>query len=144
MPTYPERVDEAETRRRFESSPVARLATVRPDGAPHAVPVVFAISGDRIYTAVDHKPKRHQRLQRLTNLIAEPRCSLLVDHYDHDWSQLWWARADGVAIIVDDPEQGGEGRRCLSERYPDHHPTPPNGPLIVIEVRRWVGWTASA
>ena len=137
-------MDTAAARRRFESSPIARLATVRPDGAPHVVPVVFAVNGDHVYTAVDHKPKRHQRLQRLANLAFEPRCSLLVDHYDHDWSQLWWVRADGVASIVDDPAQGSEGRRCLTERYPHYHDASPAGPLIVVEVRRWAGWDAAA
>jgi PPOX class probable F420-dependent enzyme len=92
-----------EARRRFAASPVARLATVRPDGTPHLVPVVFALVGDVVTTAVDHKPKRSTSLQRLANLRAEPRCSLLVDHYDDDWTRLWWARADGRAEVVDDP-----------------------------------------
>jgi len=75
---------------------VARLATVRPDGAPHLVPVVFAVEvaadGDRVHLAVDAKPKRTRNLQRLVNLRAEPRCALLVDHYADDWSRLWWGR----------------------------------------------------
>ena len=48
--------DHAELRGRFVSSRVARLATVQPDGAPHLVPVVFAVVGDVVYTAVDDKP----------------------------------------------------------------------------------------
>lgn len=36
-------------------------------------------------------------LQRLANVASEPRCSLLVDHYEDDWSSLWWVRADGEA-----------------------------------------------
>ena len=134
-------VDEA--RRRFTASPVARLATVRPDGSPHLVPVVFAIEGDSVYTAVDAKPKRTQRLQRLENLRAEPRCALLVDHYDRDWSQLWWVRADGEAVVVNDPLPDVRGLALLAARYPPYAAAPPPGPLIVVTVLRWSGWTGS-
>ena len=41
----------------FAVSPVAMLATVGSDGAPHVVPVVFAVHDDgeqtTVYTAVD-------------------------------------------------------------------------------------------
>jgi len=50
-------VDEAEARSRFAAGRVARLATVRPDGSPHLVPVVFALDGPTIAFAVDDKPK---------------------------------------------------------------------------------------
>ena len=40
----------AELRRRFAASAVARLATVRPDGAPHVVPVVFALADGAVYS----------------------------------------------------------------------------------------------
>ena len=84
---------------RFAQSPVARLATVGADGRPHLVPVVFAVHEQVIYTAVDAKPKTTQRLRRLTNIERNPQVSLLVDHYDQDWTQLWWVRADGDAAI---------------------------------------------
>ena len=87
----------------FAESPVAMLATVGPDGAPHVVPVVFAVHDDgeqtTVYTAVDAKRKSTQRLRRLANIEGNPRVSLLVDHYDEDWTQLWWVRADGLAEI---------------------------------------------
>lgn len=131
-----------DARHRFAASPVARLATVRPDGSPHVVPVVFALEGNVVSIAVDHKPKRSTRLQRLANLRAEPRCSLLVDHYDDDWTQLWWVRADGIAEVVDDPDPADAGLRALAREYPAHRDRPPAGPLIRIEVRRWSGWAA--
>src|ERR1044071_6131752 len=84
---------------RFADAPSAVLATIDPGGAPHLVPVVFAVSGDTIYTAVDAKRKTTQRLRRLANIEADPRVTLLVDHYADDWTQLWWARADGEATV---------------------------------------------
>ncbi len=144
MAAYRGVVDEQEARRRFAASPVARLATVRPDGTPHVVPVTFALAGDVLYTAVDYKPKRHQRLQRLTNLRHQPRCALLVDHYQADWSGLWWVRADGDAAIVDEPDSTHPGLRRLVDRYPAYQNARPEGPLIVVTVVRWTGWDASA
>lgn len=131
-----------EARRRFAASPVARLATVRPDGSPHLVPVVFALVGDVVTTAVDHKPKRSTRLQRLDNLRAEPRCSLLVDHYDDDWTHLWWVRADGTAEVVEEPPDDHPGVVALARRHPAYRDRPPSGALIRIEVARWAGWAA--
>ena len=73
--------------RRFAASRVARLATATPDGAPHLVPIVFAVRGDTIYHGVDAKPKRTTQLRRLANIAANPRVSVLVDHYDDDWTR---------------------------------------------------------
>ena len=42
-----------EAKARFASVPVARLATVRPDGSPHLVPIVFALLGNRVVHVVD-------------------------------------------------------------------------------------------
>ena len=135
-------MDSAQLRERFASSRVARLATVRPDGRPHVVPCVFALVGDAVYTAVDAKPKRTTRLQRLANVSAEPRCAVLVDRYDDDWTQLWWVRADGRAAIVDEPSADHPGIRALVERFPQYREEPPTGPLLVVTVDRWTGWSA--
>jgi PPOX class probable F420-dependent enzyme len=136
-------VEEAELRRRFASSPVARLATVRADGRPHIVPVVFVLVENTIFTAVDAKPKRTTRLQRLANIELEPRCSLLVDHYEDDWSQLWWVRADGEAAVVE-PAEAGKGLLALVARHNQYRDTAPSGPLLSIRVLSWSGWSASS
>jgi PPOX class probable F420-dependent enzyme len=127
----------------FAGQPVARLATVRPDGAPHVVPVTFAVVGDVVATAVDHKPKRSRDLQRLRNIGAEPRVSLLADHYDDTWDRLWWVRADGTAVVADASSGAGErGLEALETRYPAYRSRPPAGPVILVTVERWTGWKA--
>jgi PPOX class probable F420-dependent enzyme len=136
-------VQTAELRRRFASSAVARLATVRPDGAPHVVPLVFALVEDTVYSAVDAKPKRTSALQRLANVRAEPRCALLVDHYEDDWSRLWWVRADGTAAVVDQPPAAHPGLAALAERHPQYREQPPAGPLLVVTVQQWSGWSST-
>ena len=134
-------MDEQVLRERFSSSPVGHLATVRPDGGPHVVPVVFALAGDTIYTAVDHKPKRTQQLQRLANVRHEPRCAVLVDRYGDDWSALWWVRADGRAEVVDEPPADHPGVLALVARQRQYAERPPTGPLLAIAVERWSGWS---
>jgi PPOX class probable F420-dependent enzyme len=129
----------------FATARVARLATVGADGRPHLVPITFALEGDTLYTAVDHKPKRTTRLRRLQNVVANPGVSVLADHYDEqDWSALWWVRADGVArILAPDDPQRARVAALLQARYEQYRRRPPTGPAIAIAISRWSGWRAA-
>ena len=124
---------------RFATVPVARLATVDPSGAPHLVPMVFAVVGDVVFSAVDGKPKRSRALRRLANIAVNPRVSLLADHYEDDWSRLWWVRADGVARVAD---ESPAGLAALVARYPQYRDAPPAGPFLEITVERWSAWSS--
>jgi PPOX class probable F420-dependent enzyme len=123
----------------FSYARVAHLSTVGIDGSPHLVPMVFALVGDVIHSAVDGKPKRHTALRRLANIAHEPRVSVLVDHYADDWEQLWWVRADGVARVRD---RSAAGLAALTAKYPQYQASPPGGPFLEISVNRWSSWTA--
>ena len=132
-----------EARQRLAAARVARLATVTEAGAPHIVPVTFAVQADTIYVVVDAKPKTTRDLQRLRNIRLNPRVAVLADHYSEYWTELWWARADGQASVTDDPAAMAAPIRVLADRYTQYQGTPPAGPLIRIAVHRWTGWTAS-
>ncbi|HEX2043739.1 MAG TPA: TIGR03668 family PPOX class F420-dependent oxidoreductase [Acidimicrobiales bacterium] len=132
---------DAELRRRVQRAPVARLATVRPDGGPHVVPITFALEGDTVVTAVDHKPKTTTSLQRLRNIEARPAASVLVDHYDDDWSNLWWVRGDGAARIVTGGTEREQAVERLGAKYEQYREQPPRGPVIVVTVKRWAVWS---
>jgi PPOX class probable F420-dependent enzyme len=133
-------LDPGEARRRFASARVARLATADATGLPHVVPLVFAVRSSTIYSAVDAKPKRTTALRRLANVRANPRVALLVDEYTDDWTRLWWARADGVARVLD---SSSEALGLLAAKYTQYRDNHPDGPFLAIEVRRWSGWSAS-
>ncbi|MDJ1137579.1 TIGR03668 family PPOX class F420-dependent oxidoreductase [Streptomyces iconiensis] len=133
---------EGEARRRFAAARVLRLATVGSGGTPHVVPATFAVSADSVAVAVDHKPKRHTRLQRLRNIEANPHVALLVDHYSDDWARLWWVRADGEARVRTNEEVVGLVDQ-LAAKYPQYQRIRPAGPVIEITVRRWSGWQAA-
>ena len=122
---------------------MARLATTTAAGHPHLVPVVFALDGDTVWTAVDDKPKASRALRRLANITAHPRVSLLVDHYDDDWAHLWWVRADGEAVVVPaGGEAGATGLSSLVAKYPQYRGRAPAGPLVRITVDTWRSWSA--
>jgi PPOX class probable F420-dependent enzyme len=122
---------------------VARLATVRPDGRPHVVPVCFALVDDVVYSAVDQKPKRSRDLVRLANVEATGVASLLVDGYAEDWSTLWWVRLDGPARIATDPAEADRAIAALTSKYPQYAARPPAGPVLALTVDDWTGWSAS-
>lgn len=122
---------------------VARLATLDPDGRPHLVPIVFALAGDTLYSAVDAKPKRSRRLRRIENARARPDVTVLVDRYDEDWSQLWWVRLRGRARVLEGGEEAERALRLLAAKYPQYREEPPGLPVLAVDVREWRSWEAS-
>jgi PPOX class probable F420-dependent enzyme len=134
------RLDPDQARALLASARIARLATVRPDGSPHLVPVCFALAGEAIYTAVDRKPKRTPHLRRIANIAAEPRVALLADHYEDDWTRLWWVRVDGRAAVVADAAERERALAALAAIYPQYAAQRPPGAVIAIRPRRWSGW----
>jgi len=122
---------------RLAAGRVGRFAT----SAPRIVPVTFAVVGSAIVHAVDHKPKATRALARVEDIRRDPRASLLVDHYDEDWSQLWWVRADGTARALDATE-ATEAIDALVDKYPQYAERRPDGPVVVLDVQRISGWEA--
>jgi PPOX class probable F420-dependent enzyme len=133
-----------EARRMFAAARVARMATVTAQGAPHVVPVVFALVDDVAYTSVDGKPKTTWRLARLANIAASGRASLLVDEYREDWPALWWVRFDGSAhILATGSPEVRLGVEALTHKYRQYVSQPPMGPVIAIRLTRWRWWQAT-
>jgi PPOX class probable F420-dependent enzyme len=126
----------------FAAAPLAILATAASNGQPHVVPVVFAVSHDLLYTAVDAKRKSTHRLRRLANIAENPRVSVLVEHYSDDWSQLWWVRADGVAALHDSGDQMAIGYSLLRSKYPQYDRVALDGPVLSITITQWRSWQA--
>lgn len=137
-------MDEAVARDRFGGAVVARLATVNRDTQPHIVPVTFAVDGDVVYSIIDAKPKRSHRLRRILNIEANPRVSLIVDHFADDWSALWWVRADGVAQIVYAGPMRDRAIELLRAKYPQYRDqATPFGAAVIVTVERWSSWAAA-
>src|SRR6185437_10395995 len=68
-----------EAERRFlDHGRVGRLATADRGGAPHVVPVCYALGDGTVYIAIDEKPKRRAvPLKRERNILENPRAALV-------------------------------------------------------------------
>jgi PPOX class probable F420-dependent enzyme len=137
-------VDAAEIRRRLGDARVAHLATTGSDGRPHIVPICFVVVSEEIFFAVDHKPKRTSDLQRLRNIEMNPHVAMLADHYEEDWSRLWWIRVDGRAHVLNATDaSSAHAIDALAVRYPQYRRARPSGPVVSIHIERLSGWSAT-
>jgi PPOX class probable F420-dependent enzyme len=133
-------VNTEEVRLAFLQQRRAVLGTADAAGVPHLVPVTYVQAGDHLYIAVDHKPKRTTDLKRLRNIAANPSVCLLIDHYDDDWTQLWWGRADGTATVTEFAALPSGIAELFAAKYPQYEAVTPEGPAVDIAVERWSGW----
>jgi PPOX class probable F420-dependent enzyme len=129
-------------RDRALAAPVGRLATVSRDGRPHVVPICFADDGNTLYSAVDRKPKRSRRPRRLDNVRANPYVEVVVDHYEDDWSRLWWVRFRGQGRILEHGVEYDRALALLAAKYAQYRRDAPPGPVLAIDLDDWVGWHA--
>ena len=137
-------MDHGTIARFVEDARVGRLATVGADGRPHAVPVCFVMLESTVYSAVDHKPKRSRRLRRIANIEATRHACLLLDAYTEDWTALWWVRLDGSArVVAASSSEEARAVAALVRKYPQYVLSPPDGPVLALDVTRSVGWSAS-
>ena len=114
----------------------ALLTTTAPDGSPRPVPVCFALRGNEIVSAVDHKPKSGASLARINDIRRTGRAVLLVDRWDEDWTRLAWLRIAARAR-VDEP---GSATAALVSRYPQYANAAPVGEVIALAPERIVWW----
>jgi PPOX class probable F420-dependent enzyme len=138
----------AEARRFLEAHRVGHLATAGADGAPHVVPVCYALDDGALYFVADEKPKRRppRELVRLRNLRENPRAAVVVDDWDEDWTRLAWVLVRGPAGLVTAPEGHAAAVALLRARYPQYRPMrlddPAANPVVRIEPERVVLWRA--
>jgi PPOX class probable F420-dependent enzyme len=131
-------------RARLETARVARLATLDPDRNPHAVPICFVFDGSVFYSAIDRKPKRvaPSRLARVKNIAETPQVALLVDHYDEDWTRLWYVLVRGEAELVSNPAEHQRAIKLLRAKYPQYNADmlADDAPVLRITPLRVTAW----
>jgi len=138
----------AEARRFLEAHRVGHLATAGADGAPHVIPVCYALDDVALYFVADEKPKRRpaRELLRLRNLRANPRAAVVVDDWDEDWSRLAWVLVRGPAAVLTDAGAHAAALRLLRTRYSQYRQMalddPERNPIVRIDPDRVVTWRA--
>lgn len=130
----------------LDAMPVARLALTTTQGLADAMPIVFARVGETLFSPIDGKPKRSTRPARLRHLEANPRVTLVLDHYAHDWSALWWIRVESDATLAEGEHAHWDAAvAALACKYPQYAATPMfvGEPMLVCLERVRVRWWAA-
>jgi PPOX class probable F420-dependent enzyme len=133
----------SERQHRFlDACRVGHLATADKDGAPHVVPVCYAVAGDTLYITIDEKPKRQDRpLRRLRNLAENPQAAFVADHWDEDWSRLGWVMLRGRAEILESGAEHDRAQALLAARYPQYRAMNlAELPVIALRIVRAAQW----
>jgi len=133
----------SDAQRRFlEAGRVAHLATVDARGAPHVVPVCYAIADATLYITIDEKPKRQDvPLKRLRNILANPAVAVTVDRWDEDWTRLAWVMLRGRAEILADGAEHDRAQTLLRTRYPQYRAMDLAPlPVIALCIERATSW----
>lgn len=117
---------------------------MHPERGVDAVPVVFSLAAEHVGIPIDRvKPKGSSRLQREANLAADPRATLLIEHWDPaDWSRLWWVRAQLRWVERPDPAVGEALADRLAEDYQQYRGRPFHR-ILVLGLLGLTGWAAA-
>jgi PPOX class probable F420-dependent enzyme len=76
--------------------------------------------------------------------MENPRVAVLADHDAQYWDTLWWVRADGRASVTSAEDAIRRPLDLLAARYEQYREKRPEGPVIVIRVQRWTGWSSQS
>ena len=135
------RLGEDEARARLAAQDRGVLCTVHPERGVDAVPVVYVLDDGYVGVPIDRvKPKASSRLQRERNLEADPRATLLVEHWDRDdWSQLWWVRAE----LRFEGDAAPALAERLAERFEQYRDQPFDR-VLLLRIAGITGWAAKA
>ena len=128
---------------------VARLGTADAAGQPLVVPICYAFDGRHCYSAIDAKPKRQApgRLKRVRNIRENSRVSVLVDHYDEDWSRLRYIVLQGRADLLSEGAEFTHAVDLLLEKYAQYRAMSldrNSGLVIKITPERVIQWRFAA
>ena len=129
--------------RRLASARIAHLSTADTTGAAHVIPICFAFDGHFIYSVLDQKPKRSSltRLRRVKNILANPQVALVVDHYEEEWSHLWYILVTGHAELLLVGNEREEAIGKLREKYQQYKDMDIDlNPVIKITPAKVVSW----
>jgi Pyridoxamine 5'-phosphate oxidase len=121
------------------------LCTLHPERGPDPQPVLYAVSDDgHVGVPIDRvKPKTSARLRREDNLEADPRATLLIEHWDAgDWSRLWWVRAN-LSYVPHPPSPLTDDLAGRLARTVPQYADRPFHRILVCRIVAVTGWSAA-
>jgi PPOX class probable F420-dependent enzyme len=111
---------------------MAVIATLRPDGHPHAVPTWYEWSGGHLLVNMDRTRRR------LEHLRLDPRVALTVMLRDDWYSHISFL--GDVVELRDDPDLADIDRISLRYRGEPYRNRQRESVTALIRPRSWFGW----
>ncbi|ALK08324.1 pyridoxamine 5'-phosphate oxidase family protein [Blastochloris viridis] len=108
---------------------VLTLATVRPDGWPHATLVGFCNDGLALYMFVSRDS------QKVRNIRHEPRVSAAVGSDTRRPLDIKGLSLAGRAVVVEDRSEIEHARTLYLQRYPEYRVLPAPNPAEIAMLR---------
>ncbi len=129
----------------LRSARAGHLATSDKKGRPHVIPFCYVFDGEFIYSVLDGKPKTRplRQLRRVRNILENPQVSLVIDHYEEDWSRLHYVLVSGEASLLEAGDEWFRAIVMLREKYAQYQEMDlDNSPVIKINPTRYFSWNS--
>ncbi|MBI2238951.1 MAG: pyridoxamine 5'-phosphate oxidase family protein [Actinobacteria bacterium] len=109
---------------------VARVATTRADGEPHAVPICPLLEDGKLSFATEADSVK------VRNIRAVPRVAVVFDEYTEMWGALRSVLVHGRARIIERGPAFRRARKLLYEKFPQYPVEAPieEGGSVIVEV----------
>ena len=81
------------------------------------------------------------KLRRVRNILENPWASLVVDHYEEEWSSLWYMLITGPAELLVESEERSASIPLLRAKYQQYRDMDiDDNPVIKLAPERVVSW----
>jgi len=129
----------------LRSARSGHLATSDNKGRPHVIPFCYVFDGESIYSVLDGKPKTTplRQLRRVRNILENPHVSVVIDHYEEDWSRLHFVLISGEARLLEAGDEWLSAIALLRDKYPQYQQMDlDESPVIKINPITYFPWSA--
>ena len=129
----------------LRSARSGHLATSDNKGRPHVIPFCYVFDGESIYSVLDGKPKTSplRQLRRVRNILENPHVSVVIDHYEEDWSRLHFVLISGEARLLETGDEWLSAIVLLRDKYPQYqHMDLDESPVIKINPITYFPWSS--
>ena len=127
----------------LRSARSGHMATSDNKGRPHVIPFCYVFDGESIYSVLDGKPKTTplRQLRRVRNILENPHVSVVIDHYEEDWSRLHFVLISGEARLLETGDEWLSAIVLLRDKYPQYqHMDLDESPVIKINPITYFPW----
>ena len=129
----------------LRSARAGHLATSDNKGRPHVIPFCYVFDGECFYSVLDGKPKTTplRQLRRVRNILENPHVSVVIDHYEEDWSRLHFVLISGEASLLETGDEWLSAIGLLRNKYPQYQQMNlDESPVIKINPITYFPWSA--